>query len=76
MLEHGPAGEVREGDVLEADRAVAGRQLDRLPGVSATSSGSSRIWKIRSPDAVARCAWPTHIPSDRQRHDEHARGRG
>ena len=31
----------------------------------ATSSGSSRIWKIRSPAAVARCAWPIHIPSDR-----------
>ncbi len=23
------------------------------------------IWKMRSPDAVARCAWPIHIPSAR-----------
>ena len=22
-------------------------------------------WKIRSPDAVARCAWPIHMPSMR-----------
>ena len=29
------------------------------------SSGSSITWKIRSPDAVARCAWPIHMPSIR-----------
>ena len=34
-------------------------------GLSAISSGSSMTWKIRSPDAVARWACPTHMPSDR-----------
>ena len=29
------------------------------------SSGSSITWKMRSPDAVARCAWPIHMPSCR-----------
>ena len=41
------------------------------PGRSATSSGSSMISKIRSPDAVARCAWPIHMPSMRSGIDEH-----
>ena len=35
------------------------------PGRSAISSGSSIISKIRSPEAVARCAWPIHMPSAR-----------
>ncbi len=35
------------------------------PGRSVISSGSSSTSKIRSPDAVARCAWPIHMPSAR-----------
>ena len=41
----------------------AGRTI--AAGRSATSSGSSITWKIRSPDAVARCAWPIHMPRER-----------
>ena len=44
---------------------VARRAASRASGRSATSSGSSRTSKIRSPDAVARCAWPIHMPSMR-----------
>ena len=35
------------------------------PSESATFWGSSITSKIRSPDAVARCAWPIHMPSER-----------
>ncbi len=65
LLEHGPAGQVREGDVLEADLRRRRAAARPAPGWSATSSGSSSTWKMRSPEAVARCAWPTHIPSER-----------
>ena len=64
-VEHRPARHVLEGHVLEADLAVAGRQLDAPGSWLATSSGSSSTWKIRSPAAVARCAWPIHMPSER-----------
>ena len=47
-------------------RCAAARQASSTAsGRSAISSGSSITWKIRSPDAVARCAWPIHMPSER-----------
>ena len=63
--EHGPAGVVAEADALEDDAARARRAARRASGASATSSGSSITSKNRSPDAVARCAWPIHMPSIR-----------
>ena len=65
VAEHGPVLEILEGDVLEADRAVAGRQVASGAARRAISSGSSITSKIRSPAAVARCAWPIHMPSAR-----------
>ena len=65
VVEDRPAVEVLERDALEAHLAGSGRELDRVAGSFATSSGSSITWKIRSPEAVARCAWPIHMPSER-----------
>ncbi len=45
------------------------------PGRSSTSDGSSSTSKMRSPDAVARCAWPIHIPSARNGRTSIARKR-
>ena len=75
VVEHRPSVEVLERDALEADVARPGGS-SIAPGRSATSSGSSITWKMRSPDAVARCACPIHMPSERSGSDEHARGRG
>ena len=61
----GRPGEVLEADVLEAQVARRPAAARPRPGRSAISSGSSITWKIRSPEAVARCAWPIHIPSER-----------
>ena len=46
-------------------RPCAGGQLARVRAGRAISSGSSITSKMRSPDAVARCAWPIHMPSMR-----------
>jgi hypothetical protein len=55
---------VAERDALERDLARAGRQRRRI-GPVGDLLGSSRISKIRSPAATARCAWPIHMPSIR-----------
>ena len=65
LVEHRPRRVVAERHALEAHAAGPGRQLARRPGASRISSGSSMIWKIRSPDAVARWPSPIHIPSIR-----------
>ena len=56
---------VLERDVLEADAARRRRAARGVRRVARISSGSSMTWKIRSPDAVARWAWPISVPSMR-----------
>ena len=64
VVQHRPLRVVAERDVLEGDAARAGGS-SRASGASRMSSGSSITWKMRSPEAVARCAWPIHMPSAR-----------
>ena len=63
-FEHGAVGVVAEGDALEHDVAWPGGELGCARAIR-DSSGSSRISKIRLPAAIARWAWPIHIPSIR-----------
>ena len=59
----GPAGPRRSRSRRARSGSRPGRPASSTaPGRSSTPSGSSITSKIRSPDAVARCAWPTHIP--------------
>ena len=75
VLEHRPARQVRERDVLEADRAVAGRQLDRTRAV-----GDVLRLVEDLEDPLARRRRPLGLadphPERAERHDEHARGGG
>ena len=65
VVQHRPAGGVLERDILEADAARRPAGSSAASGASRMSSGSSMISKMRSPEAVARWAWPIHMPSIR-----------
>ena len=65
LLEDRPARGVREGGALEARSDPRRAEARGRRGASVTSSVSSITSKIRSPDAVARCACPIHMPSIR-----------
>ena len=61
LVQHRPVGGVAEAS--RSKRIAPGPAgSSTAPGRSSTPSGSSITSKIRSPDAVARCAWPIHMP--------------
>ena len=64
--EHGPRRRRSRSRRARSGRGPSpGGSGARVRARRATSSGSSITSKIRSPDAVARCAWPIHMPSMR-----------
>ena len=65
LVEHRSVRRVLEARALEHDVPVAGREVARVRRVGRRPRCSSITSKIRSPDAVARCAWPIHMPSIR-----------
>ena len=62
VVEDRTLGVVAERDALVAELAGASGSAS---GRSAISSRSSRISKTRSPEAIARCDMPIHMPSIR-----------
>ena len=70
VLEHGPTGQVRERDVLEADRALSGRELD---GAGPVAHVLRLVEDLEDP--LARRRSPLRLadphPERAERHDEH-----